>query len=122
MACRSSGAMKSPFLIHSSSLKATMPCRWRAPKRKLVKLLRVSSPRKLTNTSYALDEEEVRWMMASDAGTEGPIGAVGSDTVIQSDMPDMIRSGSLTNRRIRRRMSKTFEYIIKKISNEMEFH
>ena len=64
MARISSGAMDSPFLISLSSLKASMPCFFRAPKRKAVKLLRVSSPRKLTNTSYSNEEEEVHWMMA----------------------------------------------------------
>jgi len=67
MARISSGAMDSPFLMSLSSLKASMPCFFRAPKRKAVKLLRVSSPRKLTNTSYwneEEEEEEVHWMMA----------------------------------------------------------
>ena len=72
MACSSSGAMDSPFGRCVSSLKAWMPFWERESKRKAVKLLRVSSPRKLSNTSYAVmiawdEEEEPHGMMVLEA-------------------------------------------------------
>ena len=65
------GTMNLLVLRSASSLKASMPFLRRVWKRKPVKLLHVSLPRKLTNTSYVVlivwDEEKLHWMMVLKA-------------------------------------------------------
>lgn len=70
MACSINGTMNLLVLRSALSLKASVPFLRRTWKRKPMKLLRVSLPQKLTNTSYVVLiawDEELHWMMVLEA-------------------------------------------------------